>query len=197
MAMKKVLQVKLVLKGSGKPPIWRQVLIPADINFQELHAIIQSAMGWTNCHLHQFIDESRQLFIGIPYVSGWKEILDGRKVKISRFLKDEGDKMDYEYDFGDGWWHEIKVEKVLDPEKGKLYPAVIKGKGKCPSEDVGGIGGYRYFVEALSDPDHEGYEEMSAWSGEAYWDPHEFDLAYVDEEVRWAYKNAREFYGSS
>ena len=58
---KKVLQLKIKLLGSRKPPIWRQVQVPADIDFQQLHAIIQGAMGWTNSHLHVFTDRQEKL----------------------------------------------------------------------------------------------------------------------------------------
>jgi Plasmid pRiA4b ORF-3-like protein len=36
------------------PPIWRQIEVP-DGTLDDLHEHIQTAMGWTNSHLHQFI----------------------------------------------------------------------------------------------------------------------------------------------
>src|SRR5437016_5637406 len=47
-------QLKITLKRS-KPPIWRRVVLRADMSLDRLHTIIQIAMGWTNSHLHQFI----------------------------------------------------------------------------------------------------------------------------------------------
>jgi len=36
-----------------KPPIWRRIQV-WDCTLEKLHEHIQTAMGWTNSHLHQF-----------------------------------------------------------------------------------------------------------------------------------------------
>ncbi|HEB29488.1 MAG TPA: plasmid pRiA4b ORF-3 family protein, partial [Spirochaetes bacterium] len=38
-----------------EPKIWRIVEVKSSIGLLELHAVIQTAMGWTNSHLHHFI----------------------------------------------------------------------------------------------------------------------------------------------
>src|SRR5690349_12196689 len=44
-------------------PIWRRIQVP-DCTLGDFHELIQAAMGWQNCHLHQFIlDDVRY---GIP-----------------------------------------------------------------------------------------------------------------------------------
>ena len=48
--MTKILQLKIVLKGS-KPPVWRRFLVKDSMTFHKLHNIIQDVMGWKNCHL--------------------------------------------------------------------------------------------------------------------------------------------------
>ena len=35
-------------------PIWRRVVVPASMTLHELHAVIQTAMGWDDYHLHLF-----------------------------------------------------------------------------------------------------------------------------------------------
>ena len=55
------------------------------------------------------------------------------------------------------------MEKVLPPAAGQRYPLCIKGRRACPPEDVGGVWGYAYFLEAIQDPEHEEHE--SYWSG--------------------------------
>jgi len=47
-------QLKITLKWS-KPPIWRRVVVHADMPLDHLHGLIQIVMGWTDSHLHQFI----------------------------------------------------------------------------------------------------------------------------------------------
>ena len=62
-------QFKITLKHT-KPPIWRRILVPGDLTFWDLHVAIQDAMGWCDCHLHQFevFDprKRRVVLIGIP-----------------------------------------------------------------------------------------------------------------------------------
>jgi hypothetical protein len=58
----------------------------------------------------------------------------------------------YVYDFGDGWTHDLTVEKVLAPEPGVLYPRCASERRACPPEDVGGPWGYDGFLEVMGDP---------------------------------------------
>ncbi|MBL3507795.1 plasmid pRiA4b ORF-3 family protein, partial [Klebsiella pneumoniae] len=44
-------QLKITIRDS-KPPIWRRVLVPEQIPFSELHAVIQLAFGWNDEHLY-------------------------------------------------------------------------------------------------------------------------------------------------
>jgi hypothetical protein len=85
----------------------------------------------------------------------------------------------YEYDFGDSWEHVLLVEKVLPPEPGQRYPVCIKGRRACPPEDVGGIWGYAYFLEAIQNPDHPEREDYLEWIGGEF-DPQAFDLEEVN-----------------
>lgn len=44
----------------------------------------------------------------------------------------------YGYDFGDGWQHVVRVERILPGAPGRLLPARIGGARACPPEDCGG-----------------------------------------------------------
>jgi hypothetical protein len=48
----------------------------------------------------------------------------------------------YEYDFGDLWEHEIRVEAKPEREGGKAYPVCIAGARAGPPEYIGGPRGY-------------------------------------------------------
>ncbi|CAE6872135.1 hypothetical protein R69746_08505 [Paraburkholderia aspalathi] len=37
-----------------KPVVWRRIEVPSTITLADLHQVIQTAMGWTNSHLHDF-----------------------------------------------------------------------------------------------------------------------------------------------
>ena len=190
-----ILQLKIKLQGSRKPPIWRQVLVPDDIDFQQLHAIIQGVMGWDNSHLHQFTDGSGNVNIGIPFDDDFSEIQDGRTVKINQYLSKKGDALLYEYDFGDDWEHLIEVQKVMAKEAGQKYPQLVQGKGACPPEDCGGIWGYYLLVEAINDPAHESHEDMIEWMGVETWNVHEFDLPAAQQRLARSFANASRYYG--
>jgi hypothetical protein len=88
----------------------------------------------------------------------------------------------YEYDFGDGWEHELVVEARTAAEDGQAYPACIAGEGACPPEDCGGVYGFAELKEVLAGPDSEERDEMREWMGEDF-DPAHFDLAAANAAV--------------
>jgi len=182
-----VYQFKITLKGT-KPPIWRRILVPETYTFWDLHVAIQDAMGWEDYHLHEFTllspKTGRKVKIGIPSDEdadfGWKVLADWNQ-KIAHYFSSENSKADYVYDFGDGWEHSIKLEKILPRETGVAYPRCIDGRGACPPEDCGGIGGYAEFLEAIGDPANELHEDMLDWVGGSF-DPDDFDPNDVEFE---------------
>ena len=181
-----VYQIKVALERS-KPPIWRRLLVPGDFTLGDLHNIIQTAFGWWDYHLHQFI--IGEVYFGVPY-PGYDDYLnmnDERKMRLHQITEREGFKFRYEYDFGDGWLHQVLVEKILPPEPGQDYPLCIKGRRACPPEDVGGIWGYYYFLEAIGDPEHEEHDEYLEWAGDEF-DPAAFDLEEANDALRARWK---------
>ena len=182
-----VYQFKITLKGT-KPPIWRRILVPETYTFWDLHVAIQDAMGWDDYHLHEFTllspKTGRKVKIGIPSDEdadfGWKVLADWNQ-KIAHYFSLDNSKADYVYDFGDGWEHSIKLEKILPRETGVAYPRCIGGKRACPPEDCGGIGGYAEFLEAIGDPANELHEDMLDWVGGSF-DPDDFDPNDVEFE---------------
>jgi hypothetical protein len=47
------LRLKISLED-WEPAIWRRVEVDKDLTFEELHRVIQEAMGWDDDHLHEF-----------------------------------------------------------------------------------------------------------------------------------------------
>lgn len=98
-------------------------------------------------------------------------------------LEDVGTKtLKYLYDFGDGWEHTIKVERLIDSEPGILYPRLTEAKGRCPPEDVGGPRGYGEFLDAIADPSHERHRELKEWFTEDF-NPHVIDVDWLSQDV--------------
>ena len=121
------------------------------------------------------------MMIGIPDEDRFEddpEILAGWEIPIQDVLYDVGSIFEYEYDFGDGWMHEITHEGVLIRESGIAYPRCLGGARACPREDCGGPPGYQELLEVLANPGHEEYEQMRTWAGKDY-EPERFDPASV------------------
>ncbi len=139
-------------------------------------------MGWSDSHLHEFeiLNPSTGLKvnIGLPDEELDKKILIDWNQKIADYFTMENPLASYVYDFGDNWEHKIQLEKILPREQNVNYPVCIKGKGACPPEDCGGIGGYYNLLEIISDPENEEYKEMMEWVGGKF-DPEHFDVKEV------------------
>lgn len=174
-----IYQIKITLKHS-RPPIWRRLQVPADTTLGKLHDILQAAMGWTDSHLHAF--HVGDISYGVSDPEFPDEMKSERDARLDRIAA-EGDTIIYEYDFGDGWEHELWIEKVRPAEKGKRYPACLTGSRACPPEDCGGVFGYARLLEVLADPKHEEHEEMLEWIGEDF-APEAFDLDEVNQGLK-------------
>jgi len=180
---KTIYQLKISLKHF-KPTIWRRILVPSNTLLIDFHKIIQTTMGWSNCHLHQFV-KNRELY-SIPY-DGFDDIdvidYKKKKIRISDLLQNEKDRILYEYDFGDGWEHDIVLEKILPSDTKIKYPVCVKGKMNCPPEDCGGVWGYADMLEIIKQPNHEEYEDIIIWLGKDF-DPEYFDIDETNEMLR-------------
>jgi len=193
MATKRVVyQFKVELLNTS-PSIWRRVQVPEKYSFWDLHVAIQDAMGWLDCQLHAFrFGKSRfpSWEIGIPTDEdfGNTKVLAGWDIAMTERF-DVGTSCTYEYDFGDGWSHELILEGVILAEKGRRYPVCIEGEQACPPEDCGGVPGFYRLLNVLADPREEEYEDMLRWIGGDY-DPSYFDPSAVkfdSPRKRWDY----------
>jgi len=177
-----IYQIKVTLRGT-RPPIWRRLLVPSELTLEQLHAVLQAAMGWEDSHLHEFRIGSQRF--GKPDPS---ERFLGRSVTASErttqfaVLGKVGAKAIYTYDFGDAWQHEIVVEKVLAPEPEQTYPACIDGQRQGPPEDCGGIPGFYHLLEAIRDPQHKDHKELREWLGRDF-DPDAFSVDVVNRRL--------------
>ena len=175
-----IYQLKITLKDI-RPPIWRRIQVPGLITLHELHLIIQKAMGWWNCHLHQFLIGNVYYLESDPETS--PEDIDECKAVLSQVVRREKAKFLYEYDFGVDWQHDILAEEIIDPEPDKQYPICCAGKRACPPEDCGSIPGYYNLLEAVRDANHPEHEELLEWVGGEY-DPEVFDINEVNHDLQ-------------
>jgi hypothetical protein len=146
-----------------------------------LHAVLQAAVGWTNSHLWEF--RARDAGWGIPD-PGWGDgPQDASKATLLAVLEDTGVRtFTYLYDFGDGWEHTIKVERIGEAVPGELYPRLLEATGRCPPEDIGGPPGYVEFLEAIADSDHERHDELSK-GYDADFDPNAVNVLAIRRQL--------------
>lgn len=151
----------------------------------DLDRIIQAAMGWTNSHLHQFNIEGQVYgVLDDEWVDEFPSLPDD-EFTLDAVLGKEVKSFTYEYDFGDSWQHEVEVKMVMiADEMLNSWPMCLAGANACPPEDVGGLGGYEEFLEAIQDPLHEEHESMRRWCGGPF-DPKGFVNSANRDIRRW------------
>lgn len=151
--------LKIQMKNVTKPPMWREVEVPADFDFAQLHDVIQIVTGLEDEHMWQFnnsaFDSSLQIGIernlgdlfdeGIDHASH-----DALSTPLTQFLQQKGDRLEYVYDFGDEWIFTITVKDLLD--KTTHHPECLKFKSELNAiEDFGGVWTYKTVRQNLAD----------------------------------------------
>ncbi len=169
------LQLTITLCDVDDPPVWRRVAVPAAATLGDLHDVIQVAMGWEDDHMHVF-RAARGGRTGLA-----------EDMQVREALSRRGSRIEYIYDFGDSWEHEIKSDGFFRNDLGISLPACIDGGGACPPEDSGGVWRYEYLKrEILADPKHREHEEMLDWLGldsADDFDPAVFSLDRANERL--------------
>ena len=170
--------VKVTLLGTS-PPVWRRILVPRDISLRNLHRTLQTVMGWTNSHLHQFV--CRKARLSDPRSRVGSTVADENRTKLGDLIGTVGARLLYEYDFGDGWQHELLLEEVLLGDE-TFQQMCVAGKRCSPPEDCGGPQGFAELIQALQDPNHPSHDEACEWLGDFV--PESFSVDDVNRRLR-------------
>ncbi|MFZ5870273.1 MAG: plasmid pRiA4b ORF-3 family protein [Actinomycetota bacterium] len=192
-------RVRVDLAGA-KPAIWRRLEIASDMHLEALHEVLQAAMGWSDSHLHGFssggvlYDRNAERYLTDFDVEEGEIGPHERDVRLDQVLQEVGDRLHYEYDFGDSWTHVLRLE-AIEPRTDDAPPAVCTGgRRRCPPEDVGGIWTYNDLVAALEGRDPEDEVDLETY---LEWLPDDFDpAAFSVEEVNAALQVAVMFHGT-
>jgi hypothetical protein len=155
--------IKVTLLGTS-PPVWRRILVDRDMTLRNLHLTLQTVMGWENLHLHRFVLPKVKGFNHLPHGSGTTIRNESRAI-LGDLVGRAGARLLYEYDFGDGWQHELLLEEVLLGDE-SFRQICVAGERCCPPEDCGGPQGFAELLEAMVDANHPDHEDVCAWLGD-------------------------------
>jgi Plasmid pRiA4b ORF-3-like protein len=186
--MTAIVRLKVTLEDV-EPEVMRRLDVPLKIRLDRLHLVLQVAMGWTDSHLYEFTAGGTGW--GVPDADFGGGPMPAAKTTLADLIKDTGARtIHYLYDFGDGWDHVIKIERIGESDPQARYPQLVTAQGRCPPEDVGGPPGYAEFLAAIADPTHEEHDYMLTWCGGAF-DPENPDVEHIADELdrlarRWA-----------
>ena len=163
------------------PAIWREISVPDSYSLAQLHRVLQCAFSWLDYHLYEF-RVGRQRYV--PAVSELPGN-DVARTTLASLALTQSERFVYEYDYGDGWEHEIVVSgtaRELVTPGALLMPRVLAGARAAPPEDSGGAPGYLAMLEALADVRHPEHAQAREWIPAGF-DPAVFDLPSTDHAI--------------
>lgn len=176
----RVLCLRLVVAGT-QPRVWRRLLVLETMWLSRLHDSIQVAFDWFDYQTHLFaLDDLR---FGNPVKKDEVVVEDDRDVTLGDLNLASRDRMTYDYQFGEGWRVDIRVEKTMAAVKGTRYPACVAGERAGPPEDCGGLEAFHDMLACLKEPNSELGREWLGWLGSEY-NPNLCDLDKVNQALR-------------
>lgn len=134
-----VYQLKVVLRNVS-PLIWRRLLVCSGSSIADLHHALQIAFGWGDTHLHRFVIHGKAY--GLAHSGGISFADDPCRVRLADFAFRRGERFAYQYDFGDNWCHDLRIEQILPLDPTHIYPLCVGGARAAPPEDCGGPWAY-------------------------------------------------------
>jgi Plasmid pRiA4b ORF-3-like protein len=159
-----------------EPAVVRRVEVPVAIRLDDLHFVLQIAIGWQNCHPFEFrVGETawglldRDDPASSPLAAETATLAD---------VVTLADTFRYDYVYGEDWAHTVVLEGVAPADPSVAYPRLVSAQGRCPPADIGGPMGYETFLQAIADPEHLHHEGMIEWDDPDF-DPHTADEAAI------------------
>lgn len=215
MATKDIYEVRATL-FEYEPKIWRTFHIRGDATMASVAYTLMTLFEMRASHLYAFMipvmhnmgnanpdmseEELEKLFPTDE--SAWQRyerdrsaygeafsepgVIDVAKAKLKTVLQHEGDMGVFEYDFGDGWAVELKLEKIIDGAKvgTKELPKVIEGQGFGILEDCGGTPGLEDIAKQIAKKKGEEYRHWCEWTGIRTFDLTKFNLSEMQARLQ-------------
>lgn len=161
------------------PAVVRRVEVPLDIRLDDLHFVLQIAIGWQNGHAFEFrLDGAPEHRWGLRDRDDPESPLPADSATLADLLAHGAKAFHYDYVYGEDWTHTVEVETVAAADADTRYPRLLSAQGRCPPADIGGIMGYETYLRAIADPLHLNHEGMREWDDPDF-DPHVVNEAAI------------------
>ncbi|HOP46385.1 MAG TPA: plasmid pRiA4b ORF-3 family protein [Desulfobacteraceae bacterium] len=133
----------------GIPKLYRIIEASENCTFDDLHDAIFQAFDRFDEHLYSFFitrkdtKDIRSIYDApeIAHPMSLEDMIGFGKMKKSTAKTrigdadlNEKDVFHYLFDFGDDWWHRIKVQKINETKSNKKYLKIIKSVGESPPQ---------------------------------------------------------------
>ncbi len=180
--------LRIELKHSA-PLVWRELEVPSSLSLTSLAQAILLSMGWDEDHLHHFLSDGKNHH---SYATSHNELCstlypgvkDGSRYGVSHLLQKLGDSITFEYDYGDSWYHAVKLQAVSEYDSNEPKSVILtSGANACPPDDSGGIHHYLHLVKLMAEKPHSAVlRDFYDWVG-CKWDPKYFPLEQAAKAV--------------
>lgn len=184
--------------------IWRELVVPSNITLELLAYVLIQAMGWEHEHLYQFIRKGNVYYVNTQQLKEQENSFFGflsrsehrnsEKTSLEMVLQPKGERMKFEYDFGDSWNHDLWVKAARDYAADE-EPVIklLKGQGACPPEDCGGIWGYAELLELRlkKRKSADDKERLEWYNISKDFDPEDCDLEWLQDNVEALWENIK------
>lgn len=193
--MKREYHIRIKL-NNAPVPIWRELVVPSNITLELLAYVLINAMGWKHEHLYQFVGKNNLYYVNSRQMKeetdsfmaffARAQYKNSEKTTLEMVLQPKGERLKFEYDFGDSWTHDLWVKGARDYASGE-EPVIklLKAHGACPPEDCGGVWGYAELLELNKKKrkSAEDKERLEWYDITNDYDPEACDLEWLQDDV--------------
>lgn len=177
-------------------PVWRELVVPSNITLESLAFVLIKAMGWKHEHLFQYVGKNNLYYVNSRQMKeeadsfmaffARAQYKNSEKTTLEMVLQPKGERLKFEYDFGDSWTHDLWVKGARDYASGE-EPVIklLKAHGACPPEDCGGVWGYAELLELNKKKrkSAEDKERLEWYDITNDYDPEACDLEWLQDNV--------------
>lgn len=141
-------RLKVNLKGAKR--FWRLIAMRGDLTLDDLHEAIFWAFDRFDPHLYSFYfpkaprhrpsagpaptEYAAPFMFEEPDPFETRRRFNAARTRLDTLGLRVGQQFEYLFDFGDSWWHEVKVEQVGPVVAGRRYPEIVEKHGRSPAQ---------------------------------------------------------------